>query len=319
MKQYQSFTNTSSKASVVYVPFYAGLDVGRYLWDDHETKVIDYVSIEVVKHLKGKPEWKKMWGHDHFLVAGRVSWDFRRMTDNKLDWGNRLFNLPDAKNMTSLVIESSPWSNTDFAISYPTYFHPSSDHEVYGWQERMTRKQRPYLFSFAGALRPELNDSIRNEIINQCLGSKGKHCKFMKCDAVIKNCEYPKNVMRLFQKSVFYLQPLEDSYTRRSTFDAILAGCIPIFFHLASAYVQYLWHFPKHYTTYSMYIPIEDIKKEDFAVEKRLLEIPKEKVVAMREEVIKLIPNVIYANPNSKLQRFGDAFDVAVKGVLNRI
>ncbi|XP_021719967.1 probable xyloglucan galactosyltransferase GT11 [Chenopodium quinoa] len=319
MKQYRCLTNISSKASAVYVPFYAGLDVGRYLWDDYETKVRDNASMEVVEYLKGKPEWKKMWGRDHFLVAGRVSWDFRRERDNKLDWGNSLFNLPEVKNMTNLVIESSPWSNTDFAIPYPTYFHPSSDDEVYHWQEKMMQKQRPYLFSFAGAPRPELKDSIRNEIINQCLGSQGKHCKFVRCDANTKNCDKPETVMRLFQSSIFCLQPPGDSYTRRSAFDSILAGCIPVFFHPASAYVQYLWHFPKNYTSYSVFIPMEDIAKGEFAIEKRLLEIPKEKAVAMREEVIKLIPNVIYANPNSRLEKFEDAFDIAVKGVLSRI
>ncbi|XP_010686167.1 probable xyloglucan galactosyltransferase GT11 [Beta vulgaris subsp. vulgaris] len=319
MKQYRCLTNISSKASAVYVPFYAGLDVGRYLWDDDDIKIRDNASIQLVEYLKEKPEWIKMGGHDHFLVAGRVSWDFRRQTDSVSDWGNTLFNLLEVKNMTSLVIESSPWSNIDFAIPYSTYFHPSSDDEIYVWQEQMRQKHRPNLFSFVGAPRVQLRDSIRNEIINQCLGSKGKHCEFLKCDGIIKNCDEPKNVMRLFKRSVFCLQPPGDSYTRRSTFDSILGGCIPVFFHPASAYVQYLWHFPKNYTSYSVFIPMEDVNKGDFAIEKRLLEIPKEKVVAMREEVIKLIPKVIYANPSSKLERFEDAFDIAVKGVLSRI
>ncbi|KAL2898974.1 Xyloglucan galactosyltransferase MUR3, partial [Bienertia sinuspersici] len=320
MKQYKCLTNISSKASAIYVPFYAGLDAGRYLWDnDHGTKIRDNLSIELFEFLKKKPEWDRMLGRDHFLVAGRVSWDFRRMSDNVLHWGNCLFNLPEAKNITSLVIESSPWSNNDFAIPYPTYFHPKNDHEIYSWQERLRRKQRPYLFSFAGAPRPQLQDSIRNEIINQCLTSKGKYCKFVKCDPNIKNCDEPKNVMKLFQSSVFCLQPPGDSYTRRSAFDAILGGCIPVFFHPASSYVQYVWHFPKNYTSYSVFIPMEDVMKGEFAIEKRLLEITKEEIVAMREEVISLIPKVIYANPNSRLERFEDAFDIALKGVLRRI
>ncbi|XWS09224.1 hypothetical protein CRYUN_Cryun40dG0067200 [Craigia yunnanensis] len=37
--------------------------------------------------------------------------------------------------------------------------------------------------------------------------------------------------MRVFQSSIFCLQPLGDSYTRRSIFDSILAGCIPVLFH----------------------------------------------------------------------------------------
>ncbi|KAM1414442.1 hypothetical protein ACFX2I_006218 [Malus domestica] len=39
----------------------------------------------------------------------------------------------------------------------------------------------------------------------------------------------------------------------------------------------------------------------------------------MREEVVKLIPRVIYADPGSRLETLEDAFDIAVKGVLERV
>ncbi|CAN8285483.1 unnamed protein product [Cochlearia groenlandica] len=49
---------------------------------------------------------------------------------------------------------------------------------------------------------------------------------------------------------------------------------------------------------------------------------PSGKVVAMREEVIKLIPRLMYFNPEGKkgdMGRFEDAFDIAVEGVLKRV
>ncbi|XP_074267474.1 putative xyloglucan galactosyltransferase GT11 [Silene latifolia] len=318
MKQYKCLTKDSSKANAIYVPFYAGLDAGRYLWNN-DVLTRDASSIELAKYLREKPEWATMYGRDHFIVAGRISWDFRRDSEKKTDWGNCLFMLPEVKNMTSLLIESSPWNNTDFAIPYPTYFHPASDIEVYKWQERMRKQKRTYLFSFAGAPRPQQKDSIRNEIINQCLGSKAKYCKLVNCNQDSRNCRKPKNVMRLFQSSVFCLQPPGDSYTRRSAFDSILAGCIPVFFHPGSAYVQYMWHLPKNYSKYSVFIPMEEVKKGNFSIEKRLLKIPKKVIKAMRQEVIRLIPRVVYANPNSRLTKIEDAFDVSVKEVLKRI
>jgi hypothetical protein len=39
----------------------------------------------------------------------------------------------------------------------------------------------------------------------------------------------------------------------------------------------------------------------------------------MREEVIKLVPRLVYADPRYKLETVKDAFDVAVDGVLERI
>ncbi|KAK9280091.1 hypothetical protein L1049_013776 [Liquidambar formosana] len=162
--------------------------------------------------------------------------------------------------MTMLVIESSPWNNNDFAIPYPTYFHPSSDNEMFQWQNRMRRLKRRYLFSFAGAPRPNLQDSIRGEIINQCQASRRK-CKLLECNS--NKCHKPVNVMKMFQSSVFCLQPPGDSYTRRSAFDSILAGCIPVFFHPGSAYVQYLWHLPKNYKKYSVFIPSNHVKDRE--------------------------------------------------------
>ncbi|GMI88951.1 hypothetical protein HRI_002564400 [Hibiscus trionum] len=317
MKQYKCLTNDPSLAAAIYIPYYAGLDVGRYLWDPLGFRR-DRDAAELVEWLAGRPEWTKMWGRDHFMVAGRTNWDFRRDPENVSDWGNGLLNFPESKNMTMLVIESSPWNNNDFAIPYPTYFHPSKDDNVFQWQNRMRRLKRRLLFSFAGARRPNRDESIGNEIIDQCLASR-KKCRFLECDDQSQRCYKPDNLMKLFQSSVFCLQPPGDSYTGRSIFDSILAGCIPVFFHPGSAYVQYIWHFPRDYTKYSVLIPASAVKSGDANIEKLLQRIPREKRAAMRDEVVKLIPNVIYADPASKLETIEDAFDLTVKGVLDRV
>lgn len=317
MKQYNCLTKDSSQASAIFVPYYAGLDVARYLWGSNMS-MRDSGSLEIVKWLREKPEWNKMWGRDHFMVAGRITWDFRRWTDTDSEWGNKLMLLPESKNMTMLTIESSPWNSNDFAIPYPTYFHPSKDNEVFQWQNRMRRQRRRILFSFAGGPRPNLPSSIRNEIIDQCRAARRK-CKLLECTSGPDKCHKPVFVMKMFQGSVFCLQPPGDSLTRRSIFDSILAGCIPVFFHPGSAYVQYLWHLPRDYTKYSVFIPAFDIKNGRVSIESILQRIPRQKVVEMREGVIKLIPKVIYADPSSRLETLEDAFDIVVNGVLERV
>ncbi|KAH7521437.1 hypothetical protein FEM48_Zijuj07G0033100 [Ziziphus jujuba var. spinosa] len=316
MNMYKCLTNDSSMASAIYVPFYAGLEVGQHLWDLNISKR-DSSARKLVHWLSKKAEWKTMWGRDHFLIGGRIGWDFRRQTEEETDWGSKLMFLPESNNMTLLSIESSSWNN-DIAIPYPTYFHPSKESEVLVWQERMRKRKRRYLFSFAGAPRPNSDDSIRDNLIKQCKSSS-KHCKFMRCD-VSNQCEEPAKVIGLFQNSIFCLQPTGDSYTRRSTFDSILAGCIPVFFHPGSAYVQYLWHLPKNYSKYSVFISQTNIKENRVIISERLLGISKNEVRAMREEVIKLIPRIIYGNWRSDMERkLEDAFDIAVKGLLERV
>ncbi|KAB2623092.1 xyloglucan galactosyltransferase KATAMARI1-like protein [Pyrus ussuriensis x Pyrus communis] len=313
MKKYECLTRNSTLASAIYVPFYPSMDVGVHLWDSN-IEIRDSSAKEFVKWLSGQPEWTKMWGRDHFFASGRISWDFRRQRDNSSNWGSKLRFLPESLNMTMLSIEGSRWKN-DIAIPYPTNFHPSNDSEVVQWQDKVRKQERPYLFTFAGAPRPNQQGSIRGKLIQHCQAST--NCNFLHCTEKI--CGNPITVMRAFQSSVYCLQPAGDSFTRRSTFDAFLAGCIPVFFHPATAYTQYLWYLPKNHSKYSVYIPVRDVTDlKEGSIEKILLGISKDRELAMREEVIKLIPKLVYADPRSRLET-EDAFDIAVRGILERI
>ncbi|CAJ2652148.1 unnamed protein product [Trifolium pratense] len=318
MKNYKCLTNDSSLASAIYVPYYAGLDVGKYLWGGFNISIRDESPKELMKWLSQQPQWRKMSGKDYFMVGGRIGYDFRRRSDNNEDWGTKLMFLPEASNMSILLIESSGYEN-EFPIPYPTNFHPKNDHEIIEWQRKMRNKKRDYLFSFAGAPRPNLTSSIRNELIKQCESSKS--CKLVGCyfGQNKKHCGDPVHVMDIFQNSVFCLQPLGDSFTRRSIFDSILAGCIPVFFHPQSAYKQYLWHLPKKGSSYSVFIPEIDVKRKRVMINKRLFNVSKGEVLAMREEIIRIIPRILYRYPSSRLETLEDAFDVAVKGILGRI
>jgi hypothetical protein len=318
MKNYKCLTNDSSLASAIYVPYYAGLDVGKYLWGGFNISIRDESPKELMKWLAQKPQWRKMYGKDHFLVGGRIGYDFRRRSDDIEDWGTKLMFLPEASNMSILIIESSGYDN-EFPIPYPTYFHPTNDDEIFLWQRKMRNKKRDYLFSFAGAPRPNLTNSIRNELIKQCESTTS--CKLVGCHFGNnkKNCGDPVHVMDIFQNSVFCLQPPGDSFTRRSIFDSILAGCIPVFFHPQSAYKQYLWHLPKNGSSYSIFIPEIDVKEKRVMINETLFNVSKSHVLAMRKEIIRVIPRILYRYPSSRLERFEDAFDVAVKGILGRI
>ncbi|KAM0949425.1 putative exostosin [Dioscorea sansibarensis] len=316
MKQYECLTKDSSIAAAVFVPFYAGFDIARYLWG-YNISVRDSASLALQDWLMKRPEWNVMGGRDHFLVGGRITWDFRRLTELESDWGNKLLFLPASKNMTMLVVESSPWNANDYAIPYPTYFHPDKDADVFLWQDRMRKLERKWLFSFAGAPRPDNPKSIRGQLIDQC--KKSSVCKLLECDFGESKCHSPSSIMQMFQSSLFCLQPQGDSYTRRSAFDSMLAGCIPVFFHPGSAYTQYTWHLPKDYTKYSVFIPEDDIRKRNESIEERLKQIPPETVKAMREVVISLIPRLIYADPRSKLETLKDAFDVSVQAIIDKV
>ncbi|KAJ0971209.1 hypothetical protein J5N97_019168 [Dioscorea zingiberensis] len=318
MKSYECLTDNSSLASAVFVPFYAGIDFACHQWG-FNTSVRDSLAREVVKWLNSRKEWAVMGGKDHFMVAGRTTWDFRRIKDHDQEalWGNKLLLLPETLNMTVLTVESAPWDSNDFAVPYPTYFHPSNYNQVISWQNKVMGLERPWLFAFAGAPRPDQKDSIRQLLIEQCVSSA--RCNLLDCVSEPGDCHSPSSVMRVFERSSFCLQPRGDSATRRSTFDAMVAGCVPVFFSPGTAYEQYLWHLPTDHTRYSVFIPEDEVRNGKVIVQQVLSGYSEEHVRSMREEVVRMIPRLIYGDPRSRVEGFKDAFDVAVDGVLRRV
>lgn len=68
-----------------------------------------------------------------------------------------------------------------------------------------------------------------------------------------------------------------------------------------------------------MFIPETDVKRKRVKINETLFNVQESEVLEMREEVIRLIPKILYRYPSSRLETLDDAFDVAVKGVLRRI
>ncbi|KAJ3680789.1 hypothetical protein LUZ60_015278 [Juncus effusus] len=315
MKQYDCLTNNPTEALAIYIPYYVGLDVGRYLWD-HSVSERDSLLNEMTQWLRSSPEWSIRGGRDHFTVSGRTTYDMRRAKDEDSHWGSKFMLIPEIQNMTVLDIESNLWNSNEFGIPYPSYFHPSKKSDILAWQEKVRHVPRPYLFSFAGARRNnQASSAIRDRVINQCDQSAG--CKLLDCNS--GKCRSANTVMKLFQDSMFCVQPQGDTLTRKSLFDSMIAGCIPVFFHPGSAYEQYKWHLSRNYTKYSVYIPEEAVREGRVKIQDVLLGYSEDQVKKMREEVIKMIPRLVYNDPREKLDSIDDAFDVAINGVIERM
>ncbi|XP_028752622.1 probable xyloglucan galactosyltransferase GT17 [Neltuma alba] len=304
-------TRDPTKANLFYVPFYGGLHASSMFREANHT-LRDELAVDLVRYLQDRPSWQKHNGKDHFLALGRTAWDFMR-SEHGPDFGaNILLNLPPVQNMSVLTVERQPWKGSNqYGIPYPSYFHPTTVSELERWQTMMTESERPYLFSFVGGPRKGLEKAaIRGEILRQC--EESTRCKLLKCGGGggIK-CHEPSVVLDVMTKSQFCLQAPGDSFTRRSTFDSVLAGCIPVFFSPHTAYSQYAWYLPaEEKETYSVYI---DEKGEGSkTIEKELMKIPSEKVKRMRETAIKMIPRLTYAHPNASDVGFKDAVDVAL-------
>ncbi|KAM1068325.1 hypothetical protein ACFX2B_000308 [Malus domestica] len=304
------------RATLFYVPFYGGLHASSNFKEANLT-ARDELTVDLVDYVQSQPWWKRHNGRDHFIALGRTAWDFMRAADGPDFGANSLLNLPAVKNMSVLTVERHPWQGSNqHGLPYPSYFHPSTWQEMVAWQNKVREMERAHLFSFIGGPRKGLEKAaVRNEFIRQC--GESTRCMLLKCGSGASKCHEPSEVLKVMSESQFCLQAPGDSFTRRSTFDSVLAGCIPVFSSPHTAYTQYKWFLPGDVSTYSVYI--EEKSDASKRIEEELLKIPSEKVTAMREKLIELIPSLTYAHPNATNLGFGDAVDVALASLAKHI
>jgi len=317
ISKHPCLVSNPEEANLFYIPFYAGLDVLRWnLRENINSEKRDELALELANWLQGQPWWRRNGGKDHVLVLGKVSWDFRRLKDTD-QWGTKLLHLPEMQLVTKLLIERNPWDMNEIGVPYPTFFHPSSDKDIWQWQWQINTAQRPHLISFAGAPRPNGNDGIRSIIIEQC-SSRPETCEFFRCSG--SDCLSSERAVKLFMKSEFCLHPTGETPTRRSMFDSLIAGCIPVLFDPLTAYYQYPWHLPANESSYSVYIPEESVKERKINVIEVLQKIPEEQRKEMRKTIIQeIMPGVVYGEPDSKFDVFQDAYMISLNNILWRL
>ncbi|KAF5961183.1 xyloglucan galactosyltransferase XLT2-like [Camellia sinensis] len=310
---YKCRTLEPESAAAFYIPFYAGLAVGKYLWHNHTMRDRDCEML--LNWVQNQRFWRRSKGSDHFITLGRITWDFRRLDQPEIDWGSSFINMAGMRNVTRFVIERAPRDYYDVGVPYPTGFHPRTDSDVVEWQSFVRNQNRSSLFCFVGGARADFKNDFRALLLNQC-GNESDSCRLIDCGKT--ECAVGRTPsLETFLGSDFCLQPRGDSYTRRSVFDCMLAGSIPVFFWFRTAYDQYEWFLPGEPESYSVFIDRRHVRN-GLSIKKVLEQYSREEVRKMREKVIELIPKFVYAKPSEGLENIRDAFDIAIDGVLKR-
>ncbi|KAH9607153.1 hypothetical protein KSS87_005078 [Heliosperma pusillum] len=259
------------------------------------------------------------------------SWDGDGEGEGRL-WGTSFLMSPEFFNITALTLESRAWPWQEQAVPHPTSFHPPSLALLESWVLRVRRSRRSTLMLFAGGggTASSGNPNIRRSIREECgvnaseVGISGrfqKVCEVVDCSNGI--CEHdPIRYMKPMLEASFCLQPPGETPARRSTFDGMIAGCIPVFFEDQSAKTQFQWHLPPaEFGEFSVTILKEDVVFKGLKIVDVLMGIPKSEVRRMREKVMEMIPKVMYRKHGSSLglRTKKDAFDIAIEGTLQRI
>ncbi|KAF3322769.1 xyloglucan galactosyltransferase KATAMARI1 [Carex littledalei] len=305
-------THDVSSALMFYIPFYASLYAQSVFYEYNLTRR-DTMAVNLVDYLLKLPTFQRHGGHDHFLVSGLMAWDFLRGPDQDAHStrSNNLLNLPQLSNLSILINERNTYhGDNQFGIPYPSYFHPKSKDEITSWQDEVRRLERTHLFSFVGGARHKGHNSekYRSAVINQC--NRTESCILILCKYWGSAWDAADEILGALKRARFCLQPPGDTMTRRSIFDSILVGCVPVFFSDLTAYEQYTWYIPERREDWSVMIGPDQLDR----IEEVLSQIPEKEIERMREVVIGMIPRVTYTYPNATRADIGfrDAVDTAL-------
>jgi hypothetical protein len=353
LKAYPCLTDDPEQAAMSYIPFYSALDLTPKLFEN-SVAVRDQLSERLVGWLQSNRHWETSGGKKHIMVLGRIVWDYVRPVNAfkpGAAWGNALLSFPELWNVTKLSIERNPWDSEQMAIPYPTSFHPASDVEMVAWQSTIRNAKRNKLVVFVGS--PRYNKvggtDLRRELMRQCSGAgnadsttpwsdrdnntttaaaaagiansnrtkdPSRSCTMVLCN-VVGCARNPQAPIRAFLEAVFCLQPPGDSATRKSFFDCLIAGGIPVLFDNMSAAQQYQWHLPGNTSSYAITFNRKQVVSGELDIVKRLLEIPQEVITSMRATITDMVSHFVYQKPGSKLA-IKDAFDYTIDHLLQK-
>ncbi|KAJ3699862.1 hypothetical protein LUZ61_003567 [Rhynchospora tenuis] len=309
-----------SSARIFYIPLYASLFIH---WFGNEKNLTrrEAVWVDFLNHISMLPTFQRHGSHDHFIVSGLMVWDFIHTPGQKE--GELHFNdfltFPQLANVSILIIERDAYTDAknQFGIPYPSYFHPQLKSEITMWQDEVRRSERTHLFSFVGGARPpgHIADKYRSAVISQC--NKTESCLLVMCKYWGSVWDSVDEILGDMKRARFCLQPPGDTLTRRSIFDSILAGCVPVFFTEMTAYSQYTWYIPERREDWSVLIGPDQLDQ----IEEVLSQIPEKEVKRMREVLIGMMPQVTYMHPNASWQEIGfrDVVDTALVELTKRV
>ena len=226
-----------------------------------------------------------------------------------------LLKYPDTRNITFIGIEQAlrttsrktwPGANNKLIVApYPSYGHLQL-YNLHIYLRQLYSNPRPVKVFMAAGSRQ--SNPVRAGLLEQfsghstdlgyaeynANGSNRSHVWL-----VTPECRYDHHNLTIdwMQKSVFCLQPPGDSPTRKSFYDAIIAGCIPVIFPPAS-HVYYPFESEINYDNLTVQIPENILSTNVKEILPTLAKIPTEEITAKQLYIQNVIHKLQYSPPN---------------------
>ena len=235
--------------------------------------------------------------------------------------GDLYLNDDIARNITFITMESIHREDqgplpSEIVSPYPSYGHflPSQERVLYA--KPITARNIFILLPVGNR-----NASSQREILKQqfYVNTNLPYDKFMETSRYHKykmllyytnacSQDSTRNTVHWLQNSVFCLQPAGDTETRKSLYDSILCGCIPVI--ITNMPNPYPFQTFIDYWKFSVIIPLSDIAVQHENIYDTLSNIPPEEVQSLQNNLQQIAQYMQYSIPSEKMTIENDALQL---------
>ena len=310
-----------SEASVFYLPFYSALSCfcEKKRWSPY-SNLISKLHDDFVKYVQKLEHFKK--GKPHVMALGKIEKEHAQIGFC------RLLKFPITKNITFIGIEQDPYpkfrskeiaSQRPLIVApYPSFGHLKPSAKTVDIQKMHQDFKRDIFILFGGSGMRYSDSDIRTKIlsgpvINNILTklsydtyfkkAKKENLSYVNLD--LMNDKRAIHLISWFEHSMFCLQPAGDSPTRKSFYDAIMCGCIPVIFNYENK-VKYPFEDKIDYNKLTVKINASDVKNS-LSVYNVLRKIDKEAIKVKQNYMYKIMNYLQYSYPVVNGTKHNDA------------
>ena len=325
MKRSSRRTLDPDKASMFIIPYDMGLD--GYINADtcaNSRRCTYGMPQKVMTMLKESKYFQKHGGADHVLLWSLGQ--YHPWPHNGCD--QLMKDICEKCTITCYWMDPTKGENNFVSLPFPSSYHWYNGIRNIPWDFNPLHKRNitaVYLGS-TKTLNPH-HTKIRRSMAAQC--EEDKDCTWAKIGHNSKDTALA-DFLTIYRHSVFCLLPPGDDPGRKAVFDAILSGCIPVIFEVATLFNQYPWHVTEQVALdISVGVPGGQVKSNRLKFMDILRKIPAEVIVKKQKAIAKAAPRMQYAVPPLHLMKdrsdnttwdppFHDGVDVALDGMFER-
>lgn len=318
-------TKNPAEASVFIIPYDIGLD--GYL-NPHNCgnrkQCTDGLIGKLNKIILEQPYYSRNEGADHVLL-----WSLGQYHP----WpraGCDLFMMKFCSRCTITCYWSDPTKaeNRFVSMPFPAAYHWWDGIKHLPW-DTSRAQERNITAVYLGStltLNPT-HTKIRRAMAAQCNASTLCHWKKIAHSSIDNKIG---DLLSVYKNSIFCLCPPGDDPARKAVFDAIVSGCIPVIFEVATLYNQYPWHIGEQAALdVTVYVPGGLVRSGKLDFMTVLQAIPPDVISKKQQALAELAPRVQYAIPPYHLLEnrfdetvwdppFHDAAEIALDGFFDR-